>query len=80
MEKGPKAAVEEPSETVMVMLLYVPMSAAVGVPEIRPVDRSIAAHAGKLAAANVKFVLSGSLAEGSKEKDWEGATVLPGLP
>ena len=57
-------AVALPSETVTVMPLYVPTSALVGAPEMRPVEVLKAAQEGKFVTANVSASPFGSDAEG----------------
>ena len=57
-------AVAVPSLTLIVMFVYVPTFAAVGVPSSRPVLVLNVAHAGRFAIENVSGLLFGSLAVG----------------
>lgn len=67
MEKLGSAAVKCPSDTDITIPSYVPTSALLGVPVIRPVLESMIAQDGRLVAENVSTSLSGSVAAGSNE-------------
>jgi hypothetical protein len=66
IEKGARAALAAPSDTEIMMLLYVPVWVLLGVPDKRPVVVLNVAQAGLLATTKVSVSPSGSDAVGTK--------------
>jgi hypothetical protein len=80
IEKAGRAALSEPSETVMTMPLKVRTSVAAGVPDSLPVAVLNEAQLGRFVIENVSELPSGSLAKGVKLYGEVACTEVAGVP